>query len=171
MQSTTPEVWKAIPGYEGLYEVSNQGRVKSLARTVHQVDGRVRRFKETIKACPITGMGYRTVMLYKDNKGSQRHVHRLVLESFVGPCPPGSVACHWDDDRLNNTLSNLRWGSRSDNAYDKVRNGRCPKASKTHCIRGHEFTESNTYVRRGRPGTRECKTCNRERSSRFHKSK
>ena len=48
---------------------------------------------------------------------------RLVLEAFVGPCPSGMECCHYDDNQRNNVLSNLRWGTKSDNAMDRVRNG------------------------------------------------
>src|SRR6266567_540688 len=50
-------------------------------------------------------------------------IPRLVLETFVGPCPPGKECCHWDDDPSNNNLSNLRWGSHFDNTEDIERNG------------------------------------------------
>lgn len=53
----------------------------------------------------------------------RRIVHRLVLESFVGPCPPGMEACHWDGDPGNNKLTNLRWDTRKANAADMVRHG------------------------------------------------
>lgn len=49
---------------------------------------------------------------------------RLVLEAFVGPCPDGMECCHWDDDQNNNVVSNLRWGTKSDNAMDRIRNGK-----------------------------------------------
>ncbi len=58
----------------------------------------------------IVGMGMRTV-------------HSLILESFIGPCPIGMEACHWDGNRLNNQLGNLRWGTPKNNAADRVRHG------------------------------------------------
>jgi hypothetical protein len=82
----------------------------------------------------------------------------LVLEAFVGPCPDGLEACHWDDDPTNNRLSNLRWDTSIANKRDMARNGGGNQnAHKTHCIRGHEYTPANTYRKRG--GGRECRVC------------
>jgi hypothetical protein len=50
-------------------------------------------------------------------------VHVLVLETFVGPCPTGKQACHWDGNPANNRLGNLRWGTLSDNTLDRLRHG------------------------------------------------
>jgi hypothetical protein len=63
--------------------------------------------------------GYATVVV----GGRSRYVHRLVLETFVGPCPEGMEACHYDGDRSNNALSNLRWDTRAANAADRIRHG------------------------------------------------
>jgi len=68
--------------------------------------------------------GYPTVCLGRKNK---KFVHVLVLETFIGPAPAGMEACHWDDDRANNKLPNLRWGAHKQNAADAVRNGRMPR--------------------------------------------
>jgi len=68
--------------------------------------------------------GYRCVTLYRnDGKPTKVLVHHLVLEAFVGPRPPGKEGCHWDNNRANNYIENLRWGTRSDNMQDSVRHG------------------------------------------------
>ena len=101
----------------------------------------------------------------RDGKPVIRYVHRLVLEAFVGPCPPGYMACHFDDNPANNALSNLRWDTQSANSHDAVRNGRHTNAARTHCPQGHEYTEENTIVgtqalRGGGGGPkRTCRTC------------
>lgn len=74
------------------------------------------------------------------------------------------VGCHWDDDPANNTVENLRWATLSENSYDAIRNGVHPTANKTHCHKGHEYTEENT--RRYANGTRRCYTCQQERYAR-----
>lgn len=101
-----------------------------------------------------------------------QYVHRLVLEAFIGPCPPGMQACHWDDDPSNNALSNLRWGTPSDNGHDRTRNGRNPMAERTHCPKGHEYTEANTYVYTQKNGNkaRFCRTCDVKRPRRGRSS-
>lgn len=56
----------------------------------------------------------------------QTYVHRLVLEAFVGPCPPGMECCHNDGDPSNNALANLRWDTSASNNADKIRHGTWP---------------------------------------------
>ena len=68
--------------------------------------------------------GYLRAAIFKDGIQCKRMVHRLILEAFVGPCPPGMNACHTDDNRENNTLSNLRWDYPQGNWVDRKRNGR-----------------------------------------------
>lgn len=102
--------------------------------------------------------GYQLVFLGKqDGKRLQFYVHRLVLEAFVGPCPDGLVACHWDDDKSNNHLDNLRWATPTENNLDCVRNGGHPLANRTHCSQGHEYTPGNTIM--GTWRGRRCRTC------------
>lgn len=110
------EVWKPIPSEPG-YEVSDLGRVRSVDRTVHTVRG-LWRLKGKIRA-QYDKDGYRRVTL----SGSPRGVHVLVLEAFVGPCPESYHGLHGDGKRHNNRLSNLRWGSPSENERDKTRQG------------------------------------------------
>jgi hypothetical protein len=68
--------------------------------------------------------GHLHVNLVRDGVKKGRAVHRLVLETFVGPCPPGHQCCHWDGVPSNNHLENLRWGTPKDNADDTLRHGR-----------------------------------------------
>lgn len=100
------EEWKAIPGYPPTYEVSNLGNVRSYARS------REPRLLKLIK----NSHGYSTVHIGRNNTVK---VHRLVLLAFVGECPEGYECCHRDSNRQNNHLSNLYWGTRSENALDK----------------------------------------------------
>lgn len=68
-------------------------------------------------------MGYWQVQLYGRRRKQRRTIHVLVLEAFVGPRPPGYVACHKNDDKNNNALENLYWGSRTENMMDAGKNG------------------------------------------------
>ncbi|ORC02701.1 hypothetical protein B1T48_16980 [Mycobacterium persicum] len=118
------EQWRPVVGYEGLYEVSDVGRVRSLARTVlHPHSGRYTLCGRILSPHP-DGCGYLKVRLHRDGQGRTRKVHQLVLEAFVGPRPAGLECCHADDDKTNNRLSNLRYDTRSANMLDQVRNGR-----------------------------------------------
>lgn len=112
------ERWRTIEGWPQ-YEVSDWGRVKSLGNHFNR--------KEKILR-PGLKTGYRMVVLCDKQPKRRRNVHIavLVLEAFVGPRPPGYVTRHWNDDRIDDRLVNLRWGTQSDNLDDAYRNGRRP---------------------------------------------
>jgi len=96
------EQWKPVPDWEGHYEVSNCGRVRTIG-TGH------------IKSLIPDHDGYLTVFLH-DSDGSHYYaVHRLVLTAFVGPCPPGHETHHIDGHKTNNHLLNLQWVTRVQN--------------------------------------------------------
>lgn len=120
-RSSDTEVWLPVVGYEGYYEVSNTGLVKSLERVTKKPKYNVL-VKERILSAPISH-GYPVVVLYKDGKRRQSAVHSLVLEAFVGKRPDGHQACHFDGNRANAMLSNLRWGTQAENEEDKKRHG------------------------------------------------
>ena len=111
-----PERWLPVVGYEGLYEVSDLGRVRSFHR-----HGRGKR--GGLRHLPSTRHGYLNVGLSRDGKGTTRLVHHLVLEAFVGPCPPGMEACHGPGGTGDASLANLCWGTKAKNMADKVRDG------------------------------------------------
>lgn len=75
--------------------------------------------------------GYAVVSLCRNRQSYIHYVHRIVLESFVGPCPTGMQACHFPDRmRSNNSIANLRWGTWYDNYNDSVVHGTSPKGSR-----------------------------------------
>ena len=149
----TRERWAAVVGYEGSYEVSDLGRVKSLSQTTS--DGRRLRSK-VLKGRPQRS-GHLPVNLVSDGGHRNALVHRLVLIAFTGAPPAGMHALHGDGDPTNNRLTSLRWGTPSENSLDAVRHGAHPQARKTHCKHGHAFTPENTRVdsRNGRA----CRQC------------
>ena len=117
------EIWKLVPAFEEFYEVSSWGRVRSLERYVPAVCGaRSLRLGRVLKPLK-TPNGYLQVALSVGYVRTVKLVHRLVLEAFVGPCPPRCQACHQDNDRLNNRIVNLRWDTASANGLDKRRHG------------------------------------------------
>jgi len=103
------EEWRAVVGYDGMYEVSNYGRVKSLDRTITDSRGMVRRLKGRTMVGGTT-LGYPTVNI---REGNNKMVHRLVAESFIGPRPIREgvkyVVDHIDEVKTNNHVSNLRY--------------------------------------------------------------
>ena len=78
------EVWKDIPDYEGLYQVSNLGRIKSLKRKVHAGRNRIRwQYERILSNNKTNGNGYKVVSLNKNSRGKNKYIHRLVAESFI----------------------------------------------------------------------------------------
>lgn len=150
------EQWRPVPGYEGLYEVSDQGRVRSLPRNFVRKDGRRYNREGRIRKVSWDSSGHAQVQLYRDDKADMQLVHRLVLRAFVGEPPTGLIGCHNDGDPSNNSVGNLRWDTHLSNNLDTVQHGRHRQAAQTHCKRGHEFTPDNTVQQNG---ARRCATC------------
>ncbi|MFP7833122.1 NUMOD4 motif-containing HNH endonuclease [Marisediminicola sp. LYQ134] len=149
-------MWLPVVGYEGSYEVSSGGLVRSvrsglIRKTQTHRDGHLQ--------LGLCAHGVKTMCF----------VHTLVLEAHVGPRPsPAHQGCHRDGDPTNNRVSNLRWDTASANAFDAVRHGRHPQARRTVCPLGHELSPENTRVRPN--GWRECLRCRREHDrARWHR--
>ena len=166
---TEQEHWLPVVGYEGLYEVSDQGRVRSLDRCVRARDNGVRLAEGRLLNATTLRSGHKRVKLSNDTNCKMALVHRLVLEAFIGPAPEGKpLALHNNDIPDDNRIENLRWGSYRDNQMDRVRNGRDANKNKTHCPQGHEYTEENTYS--WKRGWRACRTCQKQNRDR-HRNK
>lgn len=113
---------KLIPEYPS-YQITNAGRVWS--------DPKGTRNSKGMWLSPGKSVGYLTVVLVKNGKHRSHGIHRLVLETYVGPCPDGMEACHNNGDRLDNRVSNLRWGTRQDNMLDAVKHGTLSRSHAT----------------------------------------
>lgn len=121
------EIWKDVPGYEGLYHVSNLGRVKRLpyqliGRTIGKKKEYIREFPERVMKATICANGYYRVTLSKDGKLYYKYIHRIVAETFIPN--PDSLPCinHKDENRTNNNVNNLEWCSYSyNNSYGNAR--------------------------------------------------
>lgn len=120
--------WRPVVGFEGFYEVNANGELRSLSKVVpssRRKTGAVfpRRVAGRTMRHHIGTVGYPIVTLARDGQKFGRHVHRLVLEAFVGPCPPGMEARHLNGVRSDCRLENLAWGTKIENADDKRRHG------------------------------------------------
>lgn len=148
------EKWMPIPRHLG-YEASDQGRIRSIDRVIETRTGPQRRRGRVLRGNDDMH-GYLTVHLPR----RRVRIGVLVLETFVGPRPPGADCCHDDDVKRNNTLPNLRWDTRSANALDRVRNGGHTLANRTDCVRGHALSGPNLiFKKNGR--WRRCLACKR----------
>ena len=120
------ELWRPVVGYEDLYEVSNQGRVKSLyreVRTPYRGDVRVRSTPEKILKGEVDRDGYAKVRLSKEGKSKKYMVHALVAAAFIGPRPEGAWVLHGPAGNKDNSVLNLSYGSPQDNYWDRKRDG------------------------------------------------
>lgn len=104
------EIWKDVPNYEGYYQVSNLGRVKSVKRIVHRSDGKIQTFKEKILKLANDSHGYLIVNLCKVGNQKVKKVHKLVAMAFLGHNPNGfnEIVDHIDNNQFNNRLDNLQ---------------------------------------------------------------
>lgn len=139
MSESTPEEWRPVVGFEGLYEVSDLGRIRSLDRVItipsrwggtHAIPHRGR-----VLSLNLNKSGYLYVHLGRRNA---RRVHRLVAEAFLDPCPAGMEVRHGPGGKTDNRAANLSYGMHSENqGADRLRDGtdvngeKCPVAKLT----------------------------------------
>lgn len=137
------EEWRDVKGYEGMYQISNYGRVKSLGR----IDRLGQKVDEKMRNQQIDKNGYKSVMLSKDGNRKRYLVHRLVAEAFI-PNPNNYPQInHKDENKINNKVNNLEWCDRkynmnygtrskrqSENLKGKYVGGNHPKSKKIKCI-------------------------------------
>lgn len=118
------EIWRDIEGYEGLYQISNLGRVKSFH------DG-----KESIRVQMIS-RGYYRLILYDNNRYHNYAVHRLVAEAFIPNPENKPTVNHIDGNKKNNNVSNLEWATWAEQSQHMVRTGLCHRKGKNaHCVK------------------------------------
>ena len=118
------EIWKDIKGYEGLYQVSDCGRIKSLERDVYCQNGIVHHLKEKILVPALNNKGYQYVNLSKNGKGKLMLVHRLVAMAFIPNPENKSQINHKNEVKTDNVVENLEWCTASYNALYGTRNER-----------------------------------------------
>ena len=131
----TKEIWRPIVGYEGLYEVSSYGRVRSLDRYVKYSNGPIHLHKGMILNPGKDKDGYLQVNLYNNGKIHQRKVHRLVAQAFILNPDNLPEVNHLDEDKTNNRVENLEFCNRKYNCNYGSRN-----------IRRRETLIKNGYV-------------------------
>lgn len=150
------EDWRPVASCDG-YEVNRRGDVFSLKTG-------------TVLTPVAEDSGHLVVRLWGPGMKWPRSflVHHLVLEAFVEKRPGALLGLHRDDNPLHNAPENLYWGTPSQNALDRVANGRDHNANKTHCPQGHEYSPENTITYRSK---RSCRACGRERCRKYRANK
>lgn len=172
--NATPEEWRPVVGYEGFYEVSDQGHVRSIDRSItrigkHGIPHKVVYKGHLLRPAYMPPMGYGYVSLNRCGRARTLLIHALVLEAFHGPRPAGMVSCHNDGNANDNRPSNLRWDTQASNmrdrfihAAEKLPSGLSPDHKRgATCIRGHEYLAENTYINPS-TGRRTCRQCKRD---------
>ena len=121
------EEWRDIKGYEGLYQVSNLGRVKSLERYVW--NGKAYAHKnEKIMSLDKLKNGYLTANLYKNNISKRHYIHRLVAQAFLSKSEKHTEINHKDENKANNCIDNLEWCTHKEN----MNSGTCIERRKSN---------------------------------------
>ncbi|WP_081278950.1 NUMOD4 motif-containing HNH endonuclease [Mycolicibacterium fortuitum] len=160
------ETWRSLDRYPG-YEVSDQGAVRSVDRTVVTSAG-TRSYKGRVLKSASNLAGYKGVKLTLPDR-SREHVliHVLVCTAFHGTRPTTAHEVrHLNGNNTDNRAENLRWGTKSENAFDTVKHGSNNNANKTHCPRGHEYDSVRSNGNRGSGINRRCSRCDRDRYAR-----
>jgi hypothetical protein len=121
--------WKDIPGWEGFYQVNPLGQVRSLDREIVAIHPQTkqkgfRKYKGKLLKTTVGKNGYSTVVFIRGARKDYFLVHRLVLLAFAGPCPESLEVLHGNGIRNDNRLENLRYGTRSENAFDALKHGK-----------------------------------------------
>lgn len=164
------EKWKPITGFEGYYEVSNQGRVRSVPRTTIRSNGIPMTVRgRVISQHPGNSFGHLKVVLQRNGKWTSHWVHRLVALEWCERAPGFDHVLHGPLGETENAASNLRWGTPVQNAADRKEFGAPYPGPRERCVAGHLMTEENTYRPPKRPNDRHCRECQRQRVRDYRK--
>lgn len=174
-ESCTPELpydterWLPVVGWMGFYEVSDLARVRSVDRVILTKSG-PRHYRGRVLKPGKDRKGYLQVFLQRPGESRMLSVHQVVAAAFIGPRPPGMETRHLDGNKLNCHPGNLAYGTGAENMQDQARHGTNANTLKTHCSKGHEYTEGNIKRIPSKPNARFCREChridNRERMAR-----
>ena len=145
------EIWTDIPGYEGLYQASNTGLIRTVeGKITSSKRYAVRRWKSRIMKGrgdnPITG---KRVNLWKDGKAKDFLVARLVALTFLGEPPHGFTVNHKDGNRMNNAIDNLEWLSLADNVRHAFETGLSSTQKPVTLVNDKEKLHFRSYARAG----------------------
>jgi hypothetical protein len=133
------ELWKDVKGYEGCYQVSNLGNIRSLDRRVVNHQGGTTRICKGGLMTPFdNGHGYLVIALCKDNKRKNHYMHRLVADAFVENPDEKNIINHLDYNTKNNNAGNLEWCTQVENVRYSVEHLRKPRSKCKPTLTGHK---------------------------------
>lgn len=124
------EIWKPVVGWKGFYEVSDRGRVRSIARKITRSNGRTMTILARVLSAPPNNDGYPHVTLHRTGQTVSAKVHTLVARAFHGKRPTGLEVRHLDGVEANCRAKNLVYGTSGQNGLDKVRHGTSTKGER-----------------------------------------
>jgi hypothetical protein len=159
------EEWRNVVGFEGVYSVSNLGRVRRNIGNCGTQAGRILIFV-------FRPGGYHGVCLQLRKKNKSKVVHRLVSDAFLGIRPDGLQCNHKDGIKTNNRVENLEYVTPSENMLHSYRIGlhrakRYTYKQRTHCKQGHELTPDNIVPSMLKWGAKRCLICVEEYNKRY----
>lgn len=140
------EVWKDIENFEGLYQISNLGRCRSLDRIIQRVKGKSF-YKGKIIKPTICSNGYLSYILQKSGKRKSYLAHRLVAIHFIDNTYNKKEVNHKDENIQNNEVNNLEWVTPKENSNYGTRNLKCRECNRDNFKRVHQYTKDNQYIR------------------------
>lgn len=169
MPTLPGERWAEVPGSNGTYYASTEGRIYSVPRE---------RTRGGIVKQHVGPPGYpRATVVFQGTRQKMR-VYRIVAETFLGPAPERHEVRHLNGDCMDSRLENLAYGTHAENMRDMIEHGRTTHREPSHCPSGHEMTPENTryYERRGAGGSsqrpyRKCRKCETRRQREWARRK
>jgi hypothetical protein len=126
------EIWLPVLGYEGLYEVSNMGKVRSLDRIVPDKTHGTRKLNGKFLAQTVDEFGRKSVVFSKHSITLKKRVHLIVAAHFLGPNVSGLEVCHNDGNNSNNCVTNLRYDTHKSNMEDMADHGKSQRGEKNY---------------------------------------
>lgn len=158
IDSSFTEVWKPISGFEGLYEVSSLGNVKTLEREIYNAQGKLH-YRRKERLLKVNGSRYPSVVLCKDGKIYPKAVHRLVAQAFIPNPENKPFIDHIDTDPYNNRVDNLRWVTQQENCLNpltRIHNSESKKGHRGYLTHHTEETKRKiSLALKGKPFTKE----------------